>query len=92
MLPQARLLAKLAAMPAVTAIVGAKCYPMVVPQGVKYPALCFQVWENSPENSANGATKTFHCVLRLAADLAYQRGPAGVHGLLAAGRHLHRRQ
>ena len=67
MLPQARLLAKLAAMPAVTAIVGAKRYPMVVPQGVKYPALCFQVLENSPENSADGATKTFHCVLRLAA-------------------------
>ena len=67
-------------MPAVTAIVGVKRYPMVVPQAVKYPALCFQVLENLPDKLGRRCHEDLSLRAPLGRDLAYQRGPAGVHG------------
>ena len=64
-LPHAELVAHLKSLSAVSAIVGTKIYPIIVPQGMYYPAVVYQVIGNTPENVADGTTGTFTMRVRI---------------------------
>ncbi len=66
-LPHALLVAQLKSLSAVQAIVGAKIFPIIVPQstGTQYPAVVYQVIGNDPENIADGTTGSFTMRVRV---------------------------
>jgi len=57
-MPQTRLVAKLKATTAVTAIVSTRIYPVLRPAGTALPAVVYQVLSNNPVNTAGGSTTT----------------------------------
>ena len=67
MLPQARLVAKLKSLEAVTALIGQSVWPIIAPQGTAYPHLVYQVLSDDPVNSAGGTTPTSNMKIRIAA-------------------------
>ena len=66
-LPQARLVAQLKTLAAVTELIGSAIFPMIAPQGTAYPHLVYQVLSDTPVNSAGGATPTSNMKIRVAA-------------------------
>ena len=57
-MPQTRLVAKLKATAAVTALVSTRIYPMLRPQGTALPAIVYGVTSNTPTNTAGGSSTT----------------------------------
>ena len=64
-LPQSRLLTRLLALPAVTAIVGAKVFAELVPGPPDYPAVVFKVLSDEPVNDANGGSNSYTMKLQV---------------------------
>ena len=65
MLPQARLIARLKSLDAVTAVVGPNILPVLIPSTDQYPALVFQVLSNVPANDADGGSNEYMMRLRV---------------------------
>jgi len=61
--PWVTMVAKLKADSAVAALIGARVYPMLRPQGTTLPAIEYEVTNDNPLNVASGATTTSECTI-----------------------------
>ena len=62
------LVTRLKALTAVSDIVGTRVYPIIAPQGTKYPCVVYQVLSNEPlGNDLDGTDETFKLTVRISA-------------------------
>lgn len=77
------IVAALAANPAVVALVGAKIFPNVAPQGTVAPWVVYSVISDIPENALTGDASTRIASIRLQVD-AYSKTYLGAHAIADA--------
>lgn len=81
------LVAVLQALPAVTALLGERVYPLTLPQGVTLPALWYQQIDDPPELSHSGPAAISHPRVQLTIHAATYAAALAVAAVLRATLH-----